>query len=262
MQRTRMRLERLFDLRRFGATALLAAVVIAAVIVIPALGGNDQNPLAGATGGRGFEDTVAKALPSVVQIKTDLGLGSGIVFDGNGHIVTNAHVVKGAHSFQVTAADGSTHPATLSGVYAQGDLAVVHVQGVRLPPATFADSSQVRVGEIALAIGNPLGLRSSVTQGIISSTSRDISESASVSLTSLIQTSAEINPGNSGGALVNQSGAVIGVPTLAALDPEMQGTPAPGIGFAIASNTVRSVAGQLASGGTVQTTPTALTPGG
>jgi len=257
-----MRRERLFDLRTFGLTALLAALVIAAVIVIPALGGNDQNPLAGTAGGQGFENTVAKALPSVVQIKTDVGLGSGIVFDGNGHIVTNAHVVKGAHSFEVTAADGSTHPATLSGVYSQGDLALVDVQGVQLPPATFADSSKVRVGEIALAIGNPLGLRSSVTQGIVSSTSRNVSESASVALTSLIQTSAEINPGNSGGALVDESGDVIGVPTLAALDPEMQGTPAPGIGFAIASNTVQSVAAQLAHGGTVNAVPTGLTPGG
>jgi putative serine protease PepD len=248
-----------FDIKKFGATALLTAVVIAAVIVIPALGGgNDENPLAGPVAGRGFEDTVAKALPSVVQIKTDHGLGSGIVFDCKGHIVTNAHVVQGAHTFQVTAADGSIHPATLRGVYAQGDLAMVDVRGVRLPPATFADSSRVRVGQIALAIGNPLGLRSSVTQGIVSSTSRDVKESGGVALTSLIQTSADINPGNSGGALVDQSGAVIGVPTLAALDPEMQGTPAPGIGFAIASNTVQAVAAQLARSGQVTAAPTGL----
>jgi S1-C subfamily serine protease len=238
---------------------LLAAVMIAALAVIPALGGNDEkNPLPASSRGIGFEDTVARALPSVVQIKTNLGLGSGIVFDGSGHIVTNAHVVKGANTFQVTAADGSVHSATLTGVFAQGDLAMVQVKDAQLPPATFADSSKVRVGEIALAIGNPLGLRSSVTQGIVSSTSRQVSESASVSLTSVIQTSAEINPGNSGGALVDESGAVIGVPTLAALDPEMQGTPAPGIGFAIASNTVRSVADQLASSGTVGAVPTDL----
>jgi S1-C subfamily serine protease len=248
--------ERMFGLRRVGALALLAAVVIVAVIVISSVTNDDNSPAAG----QGFENTVAKALPSVVQIKTDIGLGSGIVFDGSGHIVTNAHVVKGASQFQVTAADGSNHPATLRGVYPQGDLAVVQVQGVKLQPATFADSSSVRVGEIALAIGNPLGLRSSVTQGIISNTSRNVKESASVALTSLIQTSAEINPGNSGGALVDASGAVIGVPTLAALDPEMQGTPAPGIGFAIASNTVQSVAGQLVRSGTVSTTPTSLAP--
>jgi putative serine protease PepD len=253
-----MRRERMLDLKRFGATALLAAFVIIAVIVIPALGGDDDNPLAGPMARTGFEDTVAKALPSVVQIKTDRALGSGIVFDANGHIVTNAHVVKGASRFQVTASDGKTYPATLSGTYPRGDLAVVDVQGAQLQPATFADSSRVRVGAIALAIGNPLGLRSSVTAGIISSTSRDVSESSDVALTSLIQTSAEINPGNSGGALVDVSGAVIGVPTLAALDPEMRGTPAPGIGFAIASNTVRSVAGQLARGGQVAAAPTGL----
>jgi putative serine protease PepD len=253
-----MRRERMLDIRRFGATALLAAIVIVAVIVIPAVTGGNDNPLAGPGTGQGFENTVAKALPSVVQIKTDRGLGSGIVFDTSGHIVTNDHVVKGATQFQVTAADGKNYPATLRGTYPQGDLAVVQVQGAQLPPATFADSSRVRVGQIALAIGNPLGLRSSVTQGIISSTSRNVSESASVALTSVIQTSAEINPGNSGGALVDESGAVIGVPTLAALDPEMQGTPAPGIGFAIASNTVRSVAGQLARGGQVSAAPTGL----
>src|SRR3954447_11639911 len=153
-----MRRERLSNVRRFGVPALLAAAVIAAVVVIPALGGNDQSPLAGSFRGIGFEDTVARALPSVVQIKTNRGLGSGIVFDGSGHIVTNAHVVKGANTFQVTAADGSIHSATLTGVYAQGDLAMVQVKGAQLPPATFADSSKVRVGEIALAIGNPLGL--------------------------------------------------------------------------------------------------------
>jgi putative serine protease PepD len=246
-----MQRERRFDPRRFGASALLAAFLIAAAIVIPAITSNDDNPIAGPSAGQGFESTVAKALPSVVQIKTDVGLGSGIVFDPSGHIVTNAHVVKGASRFEVTAPDGKTYAATLRGTYPQGDLALVQVQGARLRPATFADSSRVRVGQVALAIGNPLGLRSSVTEGIISSTSRNVQESAGVALTSLIQTSAEINPGNSGGALVDESGAVIGVPTLAALDPEMQGTPAPGIGFAIASNTVRTVAGQLARSGQV-----------
>jgi S1-C subfamily serine protease len=246
-----MQRERRLDPRRFGATALLAAFLIAAVIVIPAITSDDENPIVGPSGGQGFANTVSKALPSVVQIKTDVGLGSGIVFDPSGHIVTNAHVVKGASRFQVTAPDGRTYAAALRGTYPQGDLAVVQVQGARLRPATFADSSRVRVGQIALAIGNPLGLRSSVTEGIVSSTSRTVHESAGVALTSLIQTSAEINPGNSGGALVDESGAVIGVPTLAALDPEMQGTPAPGIGFAIASNTVRSVAGQLARSGQV-----------
>jgi S1-C subfamily serine protease len=108
----------------------------------------------------------------------------------------------------------------------------------------------VRVGQYALAIGNPLGLRSSVTQGIVSSTSRTVPEGAGVALPSVIQTSAPINPGNSGGALVDSTGAVIGIPTLAATDPEMGGT-ADGIGFAISSNTVRSIAAQLIEHGSV-----------
>ena len=99
----------------------------------------------------------------------------------------------------------------------------------------------MRVGQYALAIGNPLGLRSSVTQGIVSSTSRTVPEGNGVALPSVIQTSAPINPGNSGGALVDATGAVIGIPTLAATDPEMGGA-ADGIGFAISSNTVRSIA--------------------
>ena len=109
----------------------------------------------------------------------------------------------------------------------------------------------MRVGQYALAIGNPLGLRSSVTQGIVSSTSRTVPEGGGVALPSVIQTSAPINPGNSGGALVDANGAVIGVPTLAALDPEMGGTAADGIGFAISSNTVRSIASQLVADGRV-----------
>jgi S1-C subfamily serine protease len=103
----------------------------------------------------------------------------------------------------------------------------------------------VRAGDISFAIGNPLGLRSSVTQGIVSSVSRSVSEGNGITLSQVIQTSAEINPGNSGGALVDLSGHVIGIPTLAALDPEFGEAQAPGIGFAIPSITVQRVANQL-----------------
>jgi putative serine protease PepD len=99
------------------------------------------------------------------------------------------------------------------------------------------------------AIGNPLGLQSSVTQGIVSSLNRNVGEGNGVTLSNVIQTSAEINPGNSGGALVDLSGHVVGVPTLAALDPEFGDTPAVGIGFAIPANTVRSVADHLIGSG-------------
>jgi S1-C subfamily serine protease len=186
-----------------------------------------------------------------VQIETDSGLGSGIVFDGNGNVVTNAHVVTGAHTISVMLAAGGRRPATLVGTYPQNDIAVVHVSGAKPHPATFADSSQIQVGDIVLAIGNPLGLRSSVTQGIVSSAGRTVSEGNGIVLPSVIQTSADINPGNSGGALVNLDGAVIGIPTLAATDPEFNGAPAPGIGFAIPSNTAKNFASKLIASGTV-----------
>jgi putative serine protease PepD len=228
---------------------LIALVAIAIVAAVAASAGHDPEA-AGDPEPAGFEDVIARALPSVVQIRSQSGLGSGVVFDVEGHVVTNAHVVAGFSRFKVTLADGSVHDASLKGQYPKGDLAVIQLDGARPRPAVFADSSKVRVGEYALAIGNPLGLRSSVTQGIVSSTSRTVPEPGGVTLPSVIQTSAPINPGNSGGALVDSTGAVIGIPTLAAEDPEM-GAPADGIGFAISSNTVRSVAEQLIDHGRV-----------
>jgi S1-C subfamily serine protease len=204
-----------------------------------------------------FVSTIRQVLPSVVLIQTTAGLGSGVVFDGKGDIVTNAHVVGRATTFQVTLANTTkTVPATLVGSYPAGDLAVIKVSGVAgLHPATFADSSKQEVGDIVLAMGNPLGLASSVTNGIISAVGRTLTEPADANspgatLPDCIQTSADINPGNSGGALVNLAGQVVGVPTLAATDPQMGGA-APGIGFAIASNTVKDIAGQLVANGKV-----------
>jgi putative serine protease PepD len=191
--------------------------------------------------------SVVKAVsPSVVQIETQQDLGSGVVFDTRGDVVTNAHVVGNATRFVVTLASDESHPATVIGRDAANDLAVIRIVGARPRPATFADSSQVEVGDIALALGNPLGLRSSVTEGIVSAVGRSVPEGNGATLSSAIQTSAAINPGNSGGALVDLSGRVIGIPTLAALDPQMGASEAPGIGFAIDSNTVRRVAGALA----------------
>jgi S1-C subfamily serine protease len=194
---------------------------------------------------------INKVRPSVVEITTDQGLGSGVVFDNKGNIVTNDHVVRGATTFKVTLVDGKSSPAKLVGEFAPDDLAVINVSGAgNLAPATFADSSKVQVGEITLAIGNPLGLASSVTNGIVSYNGRTVTEDRQVTLPNTIQTSAPINPGNSGGALVNLDSNVIGIPTLAAQDPQSGGT-VPGIGFAIPSNTVKLIAGQLASQGRV-----------
>jgi putative serine protease PepD len=235
-----------------GGLAVVIAVVTAVVLVASPGGGPPRaaQPVSVPPMG-GFASVVSRATPSVVQIRSARGLGSGIVYDGSGHVVTNAHVVAGSTRFQVTDAEGGTHTATLRGVFPAGDLAVIDVAGGSLPAARFADSGTVRTGDYALAIGNPLGLQSSVTFGIVSATSRTVSEGAGVALPSVIQTSAPINPGNSGGALIDATGAVIGIPTLAALDPELGGSAAPGIGFAISSNTVRRIAPQLIAHGRV-----------
>jgi S1-C subfamily serine protease len=199
---------------------------------------------------RQYEKVVNSVLPSVVQINTDEGEGSGVVFDRAGHIVTNAHVVAGAREIEVTPASGGKPlRATLVGSFVADDLAVVKVGGGGLPPAAFGDSSQLKVGQIVLAMGNPLGLNGSVTNGIISATGRTVStrrEGAfpGATIAEAIQTSAAINPGNSGGALVTLSGQIIGVPTAAAGDAE-QGGIATGIGFATPSNTVKNIVPQL-----------------
>jgi S1-C subfamily serine protease len=199
-----------------------------------------------------FVDVVARVGPTVVEISTPSGLGSGIIYDTAGNIVTNAHVVGNDTSFSITTQDGHTYAATLVGVYPPEDLAVVRVSTpMGITPAKFGDSNKVQVGQIALAIGNPLGLDSSVSQGIVSFNGRTVPEGNGVVLRSTIQTSAAINPGNSGGALVNLAGEVIGIPTLAAINPESGGSAAPGIGFAIASNTATRIADQLIKQGRV-----------
>jgi putative serine protease PepD len=198
-----------------------------------------------------FVRVVKQVSPAVVLIRTSEGLGSGIVFDSAGDVVTNNHVVDNATRFQVTLANGKQYPARPVGTFPADDLAVLHVDATGLHPAAFADSSRLEVGDVALAIGNPLGLQSSVTEGIVSALGRTVNEDNGVALPNVIQTSAAINPGNSGGALVNLEGQVIGIPTLAATDPQLGSGQAPGIGFAIPSDTVRDIATQLIDQGKV-----------
>ncbi|HWW09469.1 MAG TPA: trypsin-like peptidase domain-containing protein [Candidatus Acidoferrales bacterium] len=247
------------------AGGLTAAMVLASCSGTPtspnltaATGGATPTPTtAPASSGGGaaalqsaYVAAVRKMLPSVVQIETSSGLGSGIVFDSKGDIVTNNHVVAGATSFTVTTSAAKKYQGTLVGTFPADDLAVIHVSNAALTPASFADSSKLEVGDIVMAIGNPLGLQSSVTAGIVSATGRTVSEDNGVVLPDTIQTSAEINPGNSGGALVDLNANVVGIPTLAAVDQQLGGS-APGIGFAIPSNIVTSIAAQLINQGHV-----------
>jgi S1-C subfamily serine protease len=189
--------------------------------------------------------------PSVVLIETSVGLGSGIIFDAQGDIVTNNHVVTGSQSFLVVLSNGKQYQGSLVGSYAPDDLAVIRIQAAGLHPATFANSSNLQIGDIVMAIGNPLGLQSSVSEGIVSAMRTAIPEGNGVTLPSAIQTTAAINPGNSGGALIGLNEQVVGIPTLAATDPQLGGGAAPGIGFAIPSNTITLIAKQLIANGSV-----------
>jgi putative serine protease PepD len=243
--------------------ALLLALLIAAAIAGAVIAGgwlatnSDASSaivtrtVAGVALQGSFVNVVQTVSPSVVQIEDQTGLGSGIVLDPAGDIVTNNHVVSGGKSFTVTTSTGKRYSAELVGAFPPDDLAVVRVSGAKLKPATFADSSTLEVGDLAIAIGNPLGLRSSVTEGIVSAFRQAVQEDGNVTLPSVIQTSAAINPGNSGGALVDIEGRVIGIPTLAATDPQLGGGSAPGIGFAIPSNLVKNIAGQIVKYGKV-----------
>ncbi|MFJ6610964.1 S1C family serine protease [Streptomyces sp. NPDC091289] len=206
-----------------------------------------------------YQGVINDVLPSVVQIDASDSLGSGVVYDDKGHIVTNAHVVGDEKKFKVSVATGeAVLNASLVSSYPEQDLAVIKLDEVPdgLKPAKFGDAEKVEVGQIVLAMGSPLGLSSSVTQGIVSALGRTVSESRAgggtgATIANMVQTSAAINPGNSGGALVDLDSQVIGIPTLAATDPQMGDSAAPGIGFAIPVSMVKTVADQIIKDGKV-----------
>ncbi len=187
----------------------------------------------------------------------DFGRGSGFVWDMDGHIVTNAHVIDGAVSIEVTFNDGYVTSAELVGEDPFSDLAVIRVQAEaeHLHPVTLANSDIVRVGERAIAIGNPFGLASSMTVGIVSGLGRQLPSAqlidselpAGFSNPSIIQVDTDINPGNSGGPLLNSRGEVIGVNTAIRTESGVF----QGVGFAIPSNTVQRVVPELINGGQV-----------
>jgi serine protease Do len=192
--------------------------------------------------------------------QTSEALGSGFIWDTKGDIVTNNHVVDGASKIGVTFSDGTTVSATIVGQDPYSDLAVIKVSGVSsdlLKPVTMADSTQVKVGELAAAIGNPYGFSGSMTVGTVSGLGRNIpndnanqstTATASYTIPEVIQTDAAINPGNSGGVLVNDQGQVIGV----TYSLESSSGSNSGIGFAIPSEIVTKVVPSLISSGTFQ----------
>jgi serine protease Do len=202
-------------------------------------------------------DVATKAGPSVVRIfeqgvdpnsisqQTTEGIGSGIIFDANGWVLTNRHVVSGANSLTVELKDGTKYDGKIYGVDTLTDLAIVKIEATGLPAATIGDSDGLKVGELVVAIGSPLGTFSNtVTSGIVSATGRQIQTDGG-DLRNLIQTDAAINPGNSGGPLLDATGAVIGVNTAIARD-------ASGIGFSIPINIARPLMRQALAGQELQ----------
>ena len=192
--------------------------------------------------------------PSVVHIlvaaNTGNGSGSGFVWDKEGHIVTNNHVIEGAAQILVQFADDTSAPATLVGSDPDSDLAVIKVDlpAAQLRPVALGDSNSLRVGQLAIALGNPFGFEQTLTTGVVSALGRAIRQDSGFSLPQLIQTDAAINPGNSGGPLLNSRGEVIGVNTLIF----SQSGSSSGVGFAVPVATVKRVVPVLISDGEFQ----------
>ena len=196
--------------------------------------------------------TVAETVaPSVVRIDTATGTGSGIIYDQNGSVVTNAHVVLGSETVEVQLADGTRATGKVLGSDPAVDIAILQIQeNLNFRKATFASLDTVRVGQLAVAIGSPFGLEQSVTAGIVSAVNRAVPtlniENGSRTVLEMIQTDAPINPGNSGGALVDRQGRVVGMNTLIRTDGNVEGNL--GVGFAIPTDTIFLVTEILITG--------------
>jgi S1-C subfamily serine protease len=198
--------------------------------------------------------------PGVVKITHPIqggqALGSGTIIDAKGYILTNAHVAEGVSSYQVVLANNQGVDGKLVGLDSFDDLAVIQINQPDLPVVEMGDSSRLQVGQSVLAIGNPIGFTRTVTNGIVSALDRTIPEPPSqvtgqaTTIPNMIQTSAPINPGNSGGALVDLGGRIVGVPTLAATDPEL-GQVAQGIAFAVPINRAKVIIPQLIANGKI-----------
>ena len=181
---------------------------------------------------------VEQVAPAVVRVDVTGGGGSGVLFTPDGFLLTNSHVVERGGDIRVMLPDGRSSAAQIIGTDAITDVAVLRIGGSQLPWATLADSRLVRVGQVAIAIGNPFGFHHSVTSGVVSALGRSLRSRSGRLMDDILQTDAALNPGNSGGPLVASTGEVIGLNTATIMSAQ-------GLCFAIASNTVRFVAARL-----------------
>jgi len=187
--------------------------------------------------------------PAVVSVRTNQGLGSGVLYDPNGLILTNAHVVQDAQSITIGMVDGRHFTGRVVGSDIGFDVAVIKIDGSNLPAAPLGSASNLQVGQDVVAIGNPFGLDHTLTTGVVSALNRPVSEGQGSYNQPMFQTVAAINPGNSGGPLLDLNGQVIGITTLVAAP---QGFPAQGLGFAVPVDAAKRIADQLVQSGKVE----------
>jgi len=259
------------------SAAPTAATGSAATPVLAATAITSEAPTAAAASSGGDLRTLIRQVaqqvkPAVVQITNEqvqidqsnqpftvpAGVGSGVIYDNQGHILTNNHVIEGAENLTVALPDGSVYPGKVIGADPRTDLAVIQISGTSLPVAQLGDSTQLQVGDWVVAIGNALALQGgpTVSVGVVSALGRTVQEPGSDQnsqgpyLFDVVQTDAPINPGNSGGPLVNLDGQVVGINTLVAGQAET-GVQAQGIGFSIAIATAKPIADQLVAIGHV-----------
>jgi len=226
-----------------GAVAFVAGVTLDTRLAA-------QPETAAPDGSQSVVDISAKVGPSVVSVRADQEIGSGMIYDANGFILTNAHVVSGTHNITITLKDGRHFAGTVVGSDTAFDVAVIGIDGVaNLPTVSLGTASTLQVGQPLVVIGNPYGLNQTLTTGIVSALDRPVSEGQGTYYQPMIQTNADINPGNSGGPLLDMSGRVVGIATL--LIEVGNGAPAQGLSFAVPIDTARRVANQLVQYGKV-----------